>query len=79
MAILLISPEPWDAHAVSKHHYARTLASQGHRVLFLDPPEPSRRSLSLETIIDHPGVERVHAPRVAPGLRRMPGGLRRWL
>lgn len=79
MAILLISPEPWDAHAVSKHHYARTLASQGHRVLFLDPPEPGRRQLALEPIPAHPGVLRVRAPRVAPGLRRMPGAIRRWL
>lgn len=79
MAILLISPEPWDAHAVSKHHYARTLASQGHRVLFLDPPDPGRRQLTLESIPAHPGVVRVCAPRVAPGLRRMPGALRRWL
>ena len=79
MAILLISPESWDAHAVSKHHYACTLASQGHRVLFLDPPEPGRRRLTLEPIAEHPGVVRVRAPRVSPGLRRMPGRLRRWL
>lgn len=78
MAILLISPEPWDAHAVSKHHYARTLASQGHRVFFLDPPEPGRR-LTLEPIAEHFGIVRVRACRVAPGLRRMPMGLRRWL
>lgn len=78
MAILLISPEAWDAHAVSKHHFARTLASQGHRVLFLDPPEPLRQ-LTLEAIPEHPGVVRVRAPRVAPGLQRVPGALRRWL
>lgn len=78
-AILLISPEPWDAHAVSKHHYARTLASLGYRVLFLDPPVRGRRGLTLEPIPEHPGVERVLAPRVAPGLRRMPGHLRRCL
>lgn len=79
MAVLLISPEAWEAHAVSKHHYARTLASQGHRVLFLGPPEPARRRLTLEPIPEHPGVELVRAPRVAPGLQRMPGALRRWL
>lgn len=79
MAILLISPEAWDAHQVSKHHYARTLASQANRVLFLEPPEPGLRLLTLEPIPEHPGVERVRAPRVAPGLQRMPGPLRRWL
>lgn len=79
MAILLISPEAWDAHEVSKHHYARTLASQAHRVFFLDPPEPGLRRLTLEPIPEHPGVERVRTPRVAPGLQRMPGFLRRWL
>ena len=78
MAILLISPERWDAHTVSKHHYARTLASQGHRVFFLDPPEHARR-LTLEPIAEHPGIVRVRASRVAPGLRRMPVSLRRWL
>jgi hypothetical protein len=78
MAILLISPEAWDAHAVSKHHFARTLASQGHLVLFLDPPEPVRQ-LTLEPIPEHFGVVRVRAPRVAPGLQRVPRALRRWL
>jgi hypothetical protein len=78
MAILLISPEAWDAHEVSKHHYACTLARQGHRVLFLDPPEPGRQ-LTLDPIPEHPGVVRVRGPRVAPGLQRMPGALRRWL
>lgn len=78
MAILLISPEAWDAHTVSKHHYARTLASQGQWVLFLDPPEP-RRQLTLDPIPEHSGVVRVRGPRVAPGLQRMPSALRRWL
>jgi hypothetical protein len=79
MAILLISPEPWDGHAVSKHHYARTLASQGHRVLFLDPPDPQFEGVALEPVADQPGLVRVRAPRVSPGLQHMPGALRRWL
>lgn len=79
MAILLISPEPWDAHAVSKHHYARTLAAEGHQVVFLDPPVPGLREISFEPVSSHPGVVRVRAPRVAPGLRRMPAKMRRWL
>ena len=78
-AILLISPEPWDAHAVSKHHYARSLAGQGYRVLFLDPPELGRRRLELEHVAGCPGLQRVRSGKVAPGLRRLPGPLRRWL
>lgn len=36
-SILLISPEPWEGHRVSKHHYATVLAEMGNRVYFLDP------------------------------------------
>lgn len=36
--ILIISPEPWDHIPVSKHHYARALASLGNNVFFLNPP-----------------------------------------
>lgn len=79
MAILLISPEPWDAHAVSKHHYARTLVAEGHQVLFLDPPVPGLREISMEPVPSHPRLIRVRAPRVAPGLRRLPAAARRWL
>lgn len=79
MAILLISPEPWDAHTVSKHHYARSLAAQGFRVLFLDPPEPGRRRLAVEEVVECPGLKRVRAGKVAPGLRLIPGQFRRWL
>jgi len=35
-SILLISPEPWAAHHVSKHHYAKTLAKE-NQVFFLNP------------------------------------------
>jgi hypothetical protein len=78
MDILLISPEAWDAHEVSKHHYARTLESQGHRVFFLDPPVHGR-PLTLEPIPGHQRLIRVRGPRVAPGLQRMPSSLCRWL
>ena len=76
--ILLISPEPWDAHAVSKHHYASSLAAQGYRVLFLDPPELGRRGVVLEDVGGCPGLQRVRAGKVAHGLRWLPGPLRRW-
>ena len=83
-SILLISPEPWSAHAVSKHHYARLLAACGHRVLFLEPPDPNLTHLELHANEDHPGLLIVRGPRVAPGLRFLPGPLRerlecRWL
>lgn len=35
---LILSPQPWDGFQVSKHHYARTLAGRGWRVVFVDPP-----------------------------------------
>lgn len=78
-SILLISPEPWSAHAVSKHHYARLLAARGHRVLFVEPPDPSLSHLELHPIDDQSGLLVVRGPRVAPGLRFMPGPLRRRL
>ncbi len=79
-AILVISPEPWEAHAVSKHHYARVLAETGREVLFVDPPDLRRNSvIELRPAADIPGVRIVSGPRVAPGLRYMPAALRRWL
>jgi hypothetical protein len=36
--ILLISPESWGKNHVSKHHYAITLALEGAKVYFLNPP-----------------------------------------
>lgn len=78
-AILLISPEPWNAHAVSKHHYARLLAARGHRVLFLEPPVGGLRQLELSAIANQQGLTVVRGPRLAPGLRFLPGPLRRRL
>lgn len=77
--ILIISPEPWDGHFVSKHHYARELAGRGHRVLFHGPPGEGG-PMHLLPVPDAPGDLRVlHASRVAPGLRFMPGAMRRGL
>ncbi|WP_284260796.1 hypothetical protein [Roseicyclus amphidinii] len=77
--ILIISPEPWDGHFVSKHHYARELAGRGHRVLFHGPPGEGG-PMHLVPVPDAPGDLRVlHASRVAPGLRFMPGAMRRGL
>jgi glycosyltransferase involved in cell wall biosynthesis len=77
--ILIISPEPWDGHFVSKHHYARELARRGHRVVFHGPPETTG-AMHMAPVADAPGDLRVlHAPRVAPGLRFLPAPLRRAL
>lgn len=78
-AVLLVSPEPWSAHPVSKHHYARVLAGTGRTVLFLEPPSPGAREISLEDVPGIPGLRIVRGPRVAAGLRLMPAVLRRWL
>ncbi|MCC1498239.1 glycosyltransferase [Alcanivorax sp. 1008] len=77
--ILVISPEPWDGHFVSKHHYAMELAQQGHDVIFYGPPA-IHNEIRLEDISVTNGRLRIlHAPRVARGLRRLPGFIRRFL
>ncbi|MCK5536632.1 MAG: glycosyltransferase [Bacteroidales bacterium] len=81
--ILLISPEPWDGHFVSKHHYAVTLADKGHKVYFLDPPDPSLVEVQIKET-KHDNLWSVSAPQVAKGLRFYPKILRnfaerRWL
>lgn len=77
--ILIISPEPWEGHSVSKHHYARELARRGHRVLFHGPPDATG-PLWLDPVADAPGdLAVLRAPRVAAGLRFMPRPLRRAL
>ena len=78
-SILIISPEEWSSHAVSKHHFALTLANLGHNVFFLDPPNPALRHLVLKTVPDQPNLKVVQGPKVAPGLRFYPASLRLWL
>ena len=83
-ALLLISPESWDSHSVSKHHYAQVLARQGFHVLFVEPPDASLRKMCLATLADEPRIRLVKGPRLAPGLRFFPSFLRcqverRWL
>lgn len=75
---LIISPEPWAAHAVSKHHYAITLASRGHEVLFLSPPTTGAE-LAISPEAHVPRLHLVDGPAVARGLRYMPGAVRRYL
>lgn len=79
-AVLIISPEPWDANQVSKHHYARTLARRGHTVFFVDPPGSSGTTTSIAKAVEEDGeILLIRGPRVAPGLRFMPRILRRAL
>jgi len=81
--VLIISPEPWNGHFVSKHHYATTLAAQGHKVYFLSPPDNSSEAIDISET-KYKNVWSISAPQVAKGLRFYPKILRnfverRWL
>lgn len=55
--LLLISPQPWEGMQLSKHHYARALAKQGHRVDFVEPPQRAGRPGAVTvTKADDPGI-----------------------
>ena len=66
--ILIISPESWSHIWVSKHHYARTLASMGAQVVFANPPKNQWRLQKSENdklqILDY--------PKFITGLRKFP-------
>lgn len=74
---LIISPEAWDAHTVSKHHYAETLVKKGHRVLFLGPPMSSGKEIRLERVAQETELYVVKSGPVMRGLRFLPSGLAR--
>jgi len=79
--VLIISPEPWDAHFVSKHHYATTLASQGASVYFLNPPTDTKLKVERSR---YDNLKIVSYPKIAKGLRFYPKVVRvylqkRWL
>lgn len=78
VSILIISPEPWNGHFVSKHHYAITLASQGYKVYFLGPPETGASEVTIHTT-KYTNLWSVTAPQVAKGLRFYPKILRNYL
>jgi glycosyltransferase involved in cell wall biosynthesis len=73
--MLLISPEPWSGHFVSKHHYAITLANKGFEVYFLNPPNDILKEI-LITKTDYINLWEVSAPKVVRGLRFYPKFLR---
>jgi len=77
--ILIISPEPWKGHFVSKHHYAVQLAQRGYTVLFFGPPD-SGGQIWIETLegFDN-NLHILHSPKVAIGLRLMPSPIRSYL
>jgi len=77
-SILIISPEPWDGHFVSKHHYAVTLAETGSHVYFLNPPDSSLSNIEVKNT-HYKNLWQVKAPQIAKGLRFYPGFLRRRL
>lgn len=78
--ILVISPEPWGYINVSKHHYARELAKRGHRVYFLNPPDPANfSSLSITAVEGASGISVVNYPGQLKGYRYLPAFLRVWL
>ena len=79
MNVLIISPEEWSAHTVSKHHYAMTLARRRATVFFLNPPDDSLKRMKIEQVEGLPDLHIVSASKVATGLRIYPAFLRRWL
>lgn len=77
-ALLIISPEPWDGHFVSKHHYAIALASEGYNVYYLEPPDVSLTEVQVKPT-NYPNLWSVKGSKVAKGLRFFPAFMRRWL
>jgi len=78
-AVLVISPENWGAHTVSKHHYAMALAERGVKVFFLNPPDDSLSAIKVDFACNLPNLYVISAPKFATGLRFYPGWLRQWL
>jgi hypothetical protein len=52
--ILIISPQPWGALHISKHHYAIELARCGYQVFFLEPPY---RKLAEPVLVESTGYD----------------------
>ena len=70
--ILIISPEPWNAHHVSKHHYSQALASKGFKILFLEPPDSSLSEYQIIQVEENPRIHLLQGPPLARGLRFYP-------
>lgn len=74
-SVLIISPEKWDDHEVSKHHYAKALAEIGYSVLYLNPPDDSLSSIVIKST-NYAGLKVVFSPKVARGLKYYPSIIR---
>ena len=77
-SVLIISPEPWNGHFVSKHHYAIELAKNGAKVYFLDPPDNSLKDIQVIST-EYENLFNIQAPQVAKGLQYMPTVVREYL
>lgn len=75
--VLIISPEAWDEHTVSKHHYAMSLAKMGTRVYFLNPPGQTENAFEIKPVDCFAGLYTVSAKKVASGMRFLPSIVRR--
>ena len=77
--VLIISPEKWDAHAVSKHHYSMTLAGAGATVVFVNPPRDDAQNWVIQKVEREENLFVLDGPPVARGLRFYPKWLRKRL
>jgi len=74
-SILIISPEEWNGHFVSKHHYAINLAKRGAKVYFLNPPNNILKDINV-IATEYKNLFNIQAPQVAKGLQYMPRMIR---
>lgn len=77
--ILIISPEGWNEHFVSKHHYAVELSRRGNDVIFFGPPTKSTCLLVENVSFDNVSIFLLKSGRVARLLRFYPLFVRRFL
>lgn len=76
--ILIISPEPWDAIFVSKHHYAIAL-SESNEVYFLNPPN---KHITAAIKITNTNFNKIFVVDYAPffkGLQYFPAFIRNFI
>lgn len=70
MNIIIISPEKFDSHMVSKHHYAITLSKKGHSVFFLNPPVDDVKLEIKRTDVNN--LYLISSKKIIKGLRFFP-------